>query len=444
MKAIVESRSNPLSREGYASGGRKGLLVLGMLAVVLALLLALSSFSVRPAAAAAGTVEAWGSNSDGQLGNGSTGGSSDTPGQVSSLTDIKDVAAGGRHSLTLKNDGTVLAWGANYFGQLGNGSTGGSSNTPGQVSNLTDVKAIAISGPHSLALKNDGTVWAWGYNYYGQLGDGNSGIDPNTNADFVSNTPVQASGLTDVKAIAAGEGFSLALKNDGTVWAWGNNFFGQLGDGNSGIDPDSDTGDAVVSDTPVQVKGENGVGFLTNVKAIAAGGGHSLALKNGGTVRAWGKNFFGQLGDGSNTDRKLPVTVTTPKGVPFKGVSAIAAGANHSLALKTNGTMRAWGFNGEGQLGDKSKTDRNVPLPVRTPGGSVFSGVEAIAGGETHSLALKTDGTVRAWGNNSNGELGDGNAPTDRTTPVPVSGLTNVEAIARGANARHGLAIVGP
>jgi alpha-tubulin suppressor-like RCC1 family protein len=303
--------------------------------VVLALLVALSSFSVRPAAAAAaGTVEAWGSNSDGQLGNGSTGGSSDTPGQVSSLTDVKDVAAGGRHSL--------------------------------------------------------------------------------------------------------------ALKNDGTVWAWGNNFFGQLGDGNSGIDPDSDTGDAYVSDTPVQVKGEKGVGFLTNVKAIAAGGGHSLALKNGGTVRAWGKNFFGQLGNGNETDRKLPVTVTTPSGRPLRDVSAIAAGANHSLALKTNGRMRAWGFNGEGQLGTGNRNDRSVPATVRTSSGSALSGVEAIAGGETHSLALKSSGTVQAWGNNSNGELGDGNAPTDSTTPVPVSGLTNVEAIARGANARHGLAVVGP
>jgi alpha-tubulin suppressor-like RCC1 family protein len=443
MNGIVESRSNPVSGEGYASGGRKGLLVLGLLAVVLALLVALSSSSVRPAAAAAaGTVEAWGSNSDGQLGNGSTGGSSDTPGQVSSLTDVKDVAAGGRHSLALKNDGTVWAWGANYYGQLGNGSTGGSSDTPGQVSNLTDVKAIAISGPHSLALKNDGTVWAWGYNYYGQLGDGNSGIDPATNADFVSNTPVQASGLTDVKAIAAGEGFSLALKNDGTVWAWGNNFFGQLGDGNSGIDPA--TNDAVISDTPVQVKGEKGVGFLTNVKAIAAGGGHSLALKNGGTMRAWGKNFFGQLGDKSKTDRKLPVRVTTPSGRPLRNVSVMAAGANHSLALKTNGTMRAWGFNGEGQLGNGKKTNSNLPVTVRTSSGSAFSGVEAIAGGELHSLVLKTSGTVQAWGNNSNGELGDGNAPTDRTTPVPVSGLTNVEAIARGANARHGLAVVGP
>jgi hypothetical protein len=122
MKGIVESRGNLVSGEDYASGGRKGLLVLGLLAVVLALLVALSSFSVRPAAAAAGTVEAWGSNSDGQLGNGSTGGSSDTPGQVSSLTEVKDVAAGGRHSLALKNGGTMRAWGNNFFGQLGDKS----------------------------------------------------------------------------------------------------------------------------------------------------------------------------------------------------------------------------------------------------------------------------------------------------------------------------------
>lgn len=192
------------------------------------------------------------------------------------------VAAGDYHSLALKSDGTVWAWGYNVCGQLGDGTTT-SKTTPVQVFGLTGITAIAGGGYHSLALKSDGTVWAWGDNGYGQLGDG-------TITQRIA--PVQVYGLTGITTIAAGNCHSLALKSNGTVWAWGWNGYGQLGDGT--------TTDKI---TPVQVS------CLTGITTIAAGGISSLALKSDGTVWAWGDNYFGQLGDGTRTDRKIPVTV---------------------------------------------------------------------------------------------------------------------------------------
>jgi len=326
-----------------------------------------------------GTVWAWGVNSVGQLGNGTTT-SSNTPVQVSGLTVVAAIAAGGNHSLALKNDGTVWTWGHNVFGQLGNGTTT-SSNTPVQV--LTGAKAIAAGYNHSLALKDDGTVWAWGYNLYGQLGDGTT----TTN----SITPVQVLNITGAKAIAAGGNHSLALKDDGTVWAWGYNLYGQLGDGlNSN------------RTTPVQV--------LTGANAIAAGFSHSLALKDDGTVWAWGANNTGQLGDGTTAHRGTSVQASG-----LTDVTAITAGGSHSLALKDDGTVWAWGANNTGQLGDGSITPKTTPVQV-----SGLTGVTAISAGSDHSLAVKSDGTVWAWGlNNIYGQLGDGTT-TDRTTPVQV------------------------
>ena len=200
--------------------------------------------------------------------------------------------------------GTVLAWGDNVDGQLGNG-TFTTSNTPVEVSGLTGVTAIAAGGAfnhHSLALKSDGTVWAWGYNGGGELGNG-------TYTD--NNTPVEVNGLSGVTAIAGGGFHGLALKSDGTVWAWGYNVSGQLGNGTN-----------TTSNTPVQVSG------LSGVAAIAGGDIHSLALKSDGTVWAWGYNLDGELGNGTYTDSNTPVEVSG-----LSGVTVIAGGGFHSLAL---------------------------------------------------------------------------------------------------------------
>ncbi|WP_233595705.1 MULTISPECIES: Ig-like domain-containing protein [Corallococcus] len=313
------------------------------------------------------------------------------------------LATGDIHSLGLKQDGTVWAWGTSSFGQLGDGTTDTRRLTPVQVQGLAGVAALAAGGLHSLGLKQDGTVWAWGYNVNGQLGDG-------TTTHRL--TPVQVQGLTGVVALDAGYVHTLALKQDGTVWAWGSNSNGQLGDGT--------TTDRLL---PVQVQG------LTGVVALAASSAHTLALKQDGTVWAWGSNYYGQLGNGTTTDRLLPVQVSG-----LTGVTALASGGYHILALKQDGTVWAWGYNSRGQLGDGTTTQHRL-TPMQVPG---LTGVAALAAGHYHTVALKQDGTVWAWGDNGFGQLGDGTA-TDRFTPMQVSGLTGVTALTAGIT--HTLAL---
>ncbi|MCL2712684.1 MAG: hypothetical protein FWD37_05385, partial [Methanomassiliicoccaceae archaeon] len=242
------------------------------------------------------------------------------------------------------------------------------------------VSTIAAGIEHSVALKSDGTVWAWGLNNYGQLGDGTTTNRPN---------PVQVVGeggndfLTDVKAIAAGDYHTVALKSDGAVWAWGLNNYGQLGDGST---------DDI--STPVQVVGEDDDGFLTNVKAIAAGNNHTVALKNDGTVWAWGRNNSGPLGDNTVTNSHTPVQVlkgtSTSMDDYLHDVIAIAAGGQHTIALKGDGTVWALGRNTEGQLGDGTTIQRRTPVQVTD---IPISAMISIAAGESHSLALLSDGT---------------------------------------------------
>ena len=327
---------------------------------------------------------AWGGNSNGQLGDGTTTGHN-TPAQVTGLSGVTAVAGGWLHSMALKNDGTVSSWGYNQQGQVGDG-TFTQRNTPVQVSGLGGVTAVAAGYWHSLALKNDGTVWAWGNNTYGQLGAGG----------FESTTPVQVTGLSGVTAIATGWFHSLALKNDGTVWAWGRNMFGQLGDGTT-----------TSRNTAAAVTG------LSGITAITGGEDYSLALKNDGTAWAWGANYNGQLGvDNGTTPRSLtPVRVAG-----LSGVTAIAGGAQHCLALKNDGTVWAWG-------GGNSTP---VQLMTGPPAPTAFVAT-AIAAGYWQSLALKSDGMVWAWGDNSS------------DTPVLVAGLSGVTAIAGGYD--HSLAV---
>jgi alpha-tubulin suppressor-like RCC1 family protein len=339
-------------------------------------------------------VAAWGYNGSGQLGDGTTTYEALTPVEVHGLTGVTAVAARGGTSLALRRDGTVWAWGANSDGALGNGSTDDAS-APVQVRGLTGATAIDTGGLFSMALRGDGTVWAWGFNGDGELGNG-------TTTDAL--TPVQVRGLTGVTAIAAGGRYSMALRSDGTVWAWGRNPAGQLGNGTT-----------TNAATPVQVRG------LTGVVAIAAGYSHSLAVRGDGTIWAWGENGDGELGNASTTNSLTPVQVRG-----LTGVATIAAGAVHSLAVRGDGTVWAWGHNHFGQLGTGTRNDASTPVQV--PG---LTGVTAIAAGASHSLALRDDGTVWAWGDNGLGALGTGTR-TDAFTPVQVPGPTGVTAIAAG------------
>ena len=311
------------------------------------------------------------------------------------------LAASETYSLALRQDGTVWASGSNSYGQLGDGTTT-LRVSPVQVSGLTGVTAVSALRYHSLALREDGTVWAWGTNAAGQLGDGT------TTQRLL---PIQVPTLTNITAIAASALHSLALRSDGTVWGWGTNGLGQLGDGTT-----------TQRLLPVQANG------LTNVTAIAVGHGHSLALRSDGTVWAWGTNSNGQLGDGSVTRRLLPVQVPN-----LTGITMVAAGWRHSLALRSDGTLWAWGDNAVGQLGDTSITERHSP--VRVAG---ISSVTAMAAGHIHSLAVRSDGTVWAWGGNTWGNLGDGTS-ADRRWPVRVTGLTGATSVSAGYT--HSLAL---
>ncbi|MCK5353526.1 MAG: hypothetical protein KAJ63_00295, partial [Methyloprofundus sp.] len=287
-----------------------------------------SSWSFSLAVMSGGTVWSWGRNDVGQLGNGGVA-NSDTPVQVVGLSEIFTVASSDYHSLALKTDGTVWAWGANWYGQLGNGTLI-DRHVPDQVLNITEVVAIAASGSsdYSLALKSDGTVWAWGNNEFGQLGNGTI-----INSDI----PVQVSGLTGVIGIAASHiGHSIALKANGTVWTWGRNKYGQLGNASK-----------VDSHVPVQVVG------LTGVTSVIAGGDHSLVLKSDGSVWAWGDNVSGQLGISVLfNDQTIPVRIAG-----LTNVKQITSYYDSSYALLEDGSMRLWGdnpFYSPGQYGTPS------------------------------------------------------------------------------------------
>jgi hypothetical protein len=309
----------------------------------------------------------------------------------------------------------TLAWGGNGNGQIGNGKEGGSAGTPSEVSGLSHVIALSGGTYHSLGLLSNGIAMAWGNDEFGQLG---------TTAT-PSNVPQPVSGLRGVSGISAGVFHSLAVLSNGTVRAWGLNSQGELGDGTT-EGPEHCAATQPCSKVPIAVGG------LSAVEAVSAGFDHSLALLSDGTVKAWGNNGSGQLGNGTTERSAVPVEV---KGLTE--VIAIAAGNDFSLALLKGGTVEAWGFNGNGQLGDGKSESSDVPVAV-----SGLSGVTAIsaASGGTHSLALLGSGTVEAWGGNAFGQLGDGTTE-DKHVPTPVSGLSGASGIAAGG--RHSLAVLG-
>jgi alpha-tubulin suppressor-like RCC1 family protein len=415
------------------------------LALILAGILASLCMAIAaPAQAHEYLPKAWGFNNQGELGNGKTE-SSGVPVAVSKVSGVRAMAGGSNHSLARLENGTVMAWGENNYGQLGNGSTT-DSHVPVAVKELSGVTAITAGGAQSLALLATGTVKEWG----------------NRSAGGLTEVPVAVSGLSEVTAIAAGSGHSLALLKNGTVMAWGANEQGQLGNGTTTRSEVPVPVCAVGATSPCSEESKQ----LKEVTAIAAGATHSLALLKNGTIVAWGSNFDGQLGNGTTKASDIPVGVGG-----LKEVTAISAGSNShdSLALLNSGKVMAWGQNNGGELGQGSSVGPETcgtllacstkPLEV-----SELSEVTAISGGGGHSLALLGNRTVKAWGNNSSGELGDGThagpEPCEQTPgpcstkPVPVCAegaetpcpfgpfLSNVKGIAAGEI--HSLAFVEP
>jgi alpha-tubulin suppressor-like RCC1 family protein len=321
--------------------------------------------------------------------------------QLVPLNGVAQVVAGEQHTCALTNGGGVKCWGSGEQGQLGDGSST-DRLTPVEVIGLSSgVQAISAGGSHTCALTDGGGVKCWGDNYYGQLGNG-SGFNARL-------TPVDVTGLTSgVQAISVGNRHSCALTSGGGMKCWGRNDDGRLGDGS--------TTDRF---TPVDVTG------LTNdVQAISASFFHTCALIDGGGVKCWGRNAEGQLGDGTNTPRLTPANVTDLT----SNVQAITAGVYHNCALTSGGGVKCWGFNGSGRLGDGSNLPRLTPVDVT----GLTNGVQAVSAGSGHTCALTSAGGVKCWGHNLSGQLGDGST-TERFTPVDVSSLSGgVNAISAG------------
>ena len=433
MRRLVSFRGSALGTAVVAA-----VLVIGMLMVAAA------------SAAANGTVMAWGANDVGQLGDGSTT-NSDVPVAVSGLSGVTAVSAGGEYSvelgefsLALLGNGTIMAWGANEHGQLGDGITT-SSDVPVPVSLSpppgVTVTAVSAGSGFSLALLNNGTVMAWGYNPFGELGNGTT-----TSSDVPVPVSLSPPAGVTVTAVSAGYDHSLALLSNGTVMAWGENSLGELGSATK-----ADSG-CYCSDVPVVVSGLNGV------TAISAGGRHSMALLSNHTVLAWGANYYGELGDGTVTGPETCDGAAYCSDVPVAvsglgGVTEVSAGWDNSLALLSSGEVMAWGGNYAGELGDGAETSSDVPVTVSLSPPSGIA-VTSVAGGFGNGLALLSNGTVMAWGSNPFGELGDGTTTGPETCqgadpcskiPVAVSGaisgdLNGVTAVSAGE--AHSLALV--
>lgn len=308
---------------------------------------------------ATGTVKSWGHNSSGQLGNGGLANQL-APATVPGLTDIKEIAAGGEHALALNKSGQVFSWGNNSYGQLGNNKTGNSRPVPDRVQGMPKVKKIAAGCDFSLALLENGKVYAWGRGVYGQLGTGNLAT---------SAVPRQVVGLENIAEIDAGCHHALALTSDSAVKTWGYNVYGQLGNSTTKS-----------SATPV------GVDWLENVTDIEAGAFHNYA-KEGSKVWGWGSNQYGQLlepdaadaAGASRTNRTAPVEIPS-----LEGVQHLAAGARHGVAVTADDVF-TWGNNGEGQLGNGTTISRYEPVTILSEGSAIKDVAVSLGGNTTYA-----------------------------------------------------------
>jgi alpha-tubulin suppressor-like RCC1 family protein len=385
----------------------------------------------------AGYVWDWGDDAKYQLGDNSTT-AKDVPQLLSyiSTKEFKSIAGGLNHSLAVDSDGRVRVWGTNDKGQLAISTSTTKKTTPFELteSTLSSIEEVAAGESHCLALDKNGYVWAWGYNKYGQTGNGTASstnvITPVKVLKGAQENPDSGETyLSGIIAIAAGQYHSLALDKDGYVYSWGYNKYGQIGDGTSSS--------SVYATTPVKVlRGEQaGTTYLSNIKYVATGYGHNLAVDGTGLVYAWGYNNYGQIGNNTSSSTTY---ATTPKKSSISSVKEVAAGQYHSLALKTDGTVWAWGYDKYGQLGIGSTSNKTAPVAVVVT--NMAHKITAISAGYNHSLALDQDGIVWGWGDNAKGQVGDGKDETYQDEPVTLTSPNGVvSVIAAGAN--HNLAI---
>ncbi len=324
-----------------------------------------------------------GGNTYGQLGDGTYFNDKNSP--IKIMDNVEAVSAGLYHTAAIKTDGSLWTWGSNSEGQLGD-STTTSKFSPVKI--MDNVAAVSAGYYHTAAIKTDGSLWTWGGNSSGALGDGTT-----TN----KSSPVKI--MDNVAAVSAGYCHTAAIKTDGSLWTWGDNCFGQLGDS------------TIMNKQYIPVK------IMDNVAAVSVGSWHTTAIKTDGSLWTWGENCYGCIGDGTTTDRNIPVKI-------MDNVAAVSAGDHHTAAIKTDGSLWIWGYNGFGQLGDGTTTDRNIPVKI-------MDNVAAVYTGMGHTAAIKTDGSLWTWGYNDCGQLGDG-TKTDRNIPVKIMDGIKLPASADG------------
>jgi len=355
-----------------------------------------------------GTLWSWGRNSDGQLGDGTTENKHVPVQEDSQSADWRSLSAGAHYTVAIKSDRTLWAWGTNYWKQLGN-ERGTDKLVPTQEeTQSSDWESVSAGTFHTVATKTDGTLWTWGQNTYGQFG--------NNSTIYRSFVPTQEAGKSiDWNHFDAGGGHTAAIKKDGTLWMWGVNRFGQLGNGT----------------TTIRLLPSQEVDEATTWVYISGSYGSTVAIKSDGTLWGWGANWYGQLGNGTTISRVTP-TQEVSQSTTWSSVSTYS---EHTVAIKMDGTLWAWGENGFGQLGDNTTTDRLVPTQEAS-GSTAWSSVSC---GYRHTAAIKTDGTLWAWGSNWKGMLGDGTTDRKYVPTQEVTQSTNWNFVSTGG--AHTIAI---
>lgn len=336
------------------------------------------------------------------------------------------VSAGMNHAFIIEPNGSLKAWTvlANNFGnENGELGLGHSNGVPPYklfaVPGLTDVAQVGAGREYSLARQHSGRILAWGANSSGVLG---TTVPEEFARNLVrsgdADAPTPLGVAFEARDLSAGNGFALAVARDGTAYAWGQGTYGRLGIGALPVIKPPTNPARQIEDVPYPIR----IPGLTGVKAVSAGSDHGLALLDDGTVRAWGYNVVGEVGDGTVIQRASPVPV-----LGVRNAMAIAAGSGFSLALLADGTLMTWGQNFNGQLGRRTPEKGN-PIPARAEG---LTGIRAIVAGAMHVLALTEAGTVMGWGENAGSATGTGAGG-----PVPklVPGLTRVQSLATRFN----------
>lgn len=349
-----------------------------------------------------GQLWTWGESSNGRLGNGTTTPDVTAPAQIGGDDTWARIAAGGDNppfALAVKDAGTLWSWGSASNGKLGNGTTTPDVTAPAQIGSDTDWLKVAAGSLHGLAIKTGGTLWGWGQNNAGEVGDGSS---------TQRTSPVQVGVATDWESVSAGFRFSVGIKTGGTLWSWGRKDDGRLGDGtNSGSD--------VLS--PVQV------GVATNWAQVACGIAHAAAIRDDGTLWTWGAPYNGKLGQNDEVSAFL-VPTQVGAGTDYAQVSC---GYEHTIVIKTDGTMWGCGDSSVGQVGDGGTTQRNSFVQIGSD-----TDWEEVSCGAYHNIARKTDGTLWAWGEAFSGALGNGTTSPNVLAPVQIGSGEDWSSLSAG------------